>query len=309
MYHRVVPRRDLNRIYSHPGIVIETGTFESHLQTLRRYLRVISLDEFERRMIAGQPFRDRTCLITFDDGWQDNFTEAFPLLVRYGLPAAIFLPVGFVGTGRRFWQETLSDLLFHALTLPKSDRQGISELAVSKLGLDLDELIPDETGKARIQEKVSKAKALSEHELQSILDKVSAESDRNFDWGNHLDTFLTWEQVKTMAGSKIRFGSHTVNHMILTKVPLDLATEEVGSSMRAIEIELGQEVVAFSYPNGNYDAEIKEAVVTNGYQLAFTTQAGVVSAEDDRFTIRRVNIHEGAACSKPLFLARIVGIF
>lgn len=111
MYHRVVSKKNLDKIFSHPGIVVETETFEKHLRFLCRYFRVVSLDEFKERMITGQPFQDRICLITFDDGWQDNFNEAFPVLERYGLPAVIFLPVGFIGTRKRFWQESLTHSL------------------------------------------------------------------------------------------------------------------------------------------------------------------------------------------------------
>lgn len=309
MYHRVVPQRDVDRIYSHPGIVTESETFEKHLQALRRYFRVISVDEFGERMITGRPFDDRSCLITFDDGWQDNFTEAFPLLVRYALPAVIFLPVGFVGTGRRFWQETLSDLFFHALTLPKSDRKGMNELALSKLGLDLDGLVPDEIGKAQIQDAVTKGKALSDDELESLLEQASRAMDGTLNGRDHLDTFLTWEQVKTMAGSRIRFGSHTVNHKILTQIPLDQVQEEVGSSKIAIERELGHEINWFSYPNGNFNQQIEQFVQSTGYRLGFSTEAGLTSAADNCFNIKRVNIHETATSSIPLFLTRLVGIF
>ena len=307
MYHRVVSKEDLKRIHSQPGIVIETETFEKHLRILSRHFHVVSLDEFKERMITGQPFQDRTCLITFDDGWQDNFTEAFPLLVRYDLPAVIFLPVSFIGTGKRFWQESLTHSLLGVLERCNGKTHSVHGAILAKLGLDMGTFMPDETGITRIQEKVGQAKALSENELKNLLNELSETMDGQLSSNAHLDTFLTWEQVKTMAAGQIRFGSHTINHKILTRIPLDQAQEEVGSSKRAIQNELGHEILAFSYPNGNYNSEIKEMVISNGYQLGFSTEAGLVSSEDDRFTIKRVNIHQGATFSIPLFLAKIVG--
>ena len=115
MYHRVIDREDRDKAYSHPGIIVETSTFERHLRFLRTHFHVASLREFRDRMISGRPFAKRTCLITFDDGWQDNYTHAFPLLAKHELPATIFLTSGFVGTGRRFWQESLAHSLFVAL--------------------------------------------------------------------------------------------------------------------------------------------------------------------------------------------------
>lgn len=309
MYHRVVSKKNLDKIFSHPGIVVETETFEKHLRFLCRYFRVVSLDEFKERMITGQPFQDRICLITFDDGWQDNFNEAFPVLERYGLPAVIFLPVGFIGTRKRFWQESLTHSLLRVLEQSNGKIDSVHGAIFARLGLDMDALMSDQEGKTRIQEKVGQAKVLSENEIKDLLNEMSETMDGQHSPKEHPDTFLTWEQVKRMAMGQIRFGSHTINHKILTKVPLDQAQKEVKDSKRAIQNELGDEILAFSYPNGNYNVEIKEMVISNGYQLGFSTEAGLVSSEDDRFTIKRVNIHQGAASSIPLFLARIIGMF
>ncbi len=79
-------------------------------------------------------------------------------------------------------------------------------------------------------------------------------------------------------------------------------------SRRAIEKELGKEIIAFSYPNGDCDAESRRIVVDNGFDLAFGTEPGLVASGDDRFTIKRINIHQGAASSVPLLMATIVGI-
>lgn len=308
MYHRVVDPEDLEKVYSHPGIIVETPTFEKHLRFLRAHFHLVSLQEFRDHMVNGRPFAKRTCLVTFDDGWEDNYTRAFPLLVKYNVPAAIFLTSGFVGTGRRFWQESLAYSLFRSIEQADDGHARARTEMLAKLGLDESALSPDATGKARIKENVWRAKNFPEQERKQVLDDASGMAGVQSGPPEHCDSFLAWAQVKAMAAAGIDFGSHTVNHQLLATIPSDEVREELEASKRAIEKELTEEIVSFAYPSGSHNAECRRLVADSGFQLAFSTEAGLVGAADDRFTIKRINIHQGAASSIPLLMARIVGI-
>ena len=63
---------------------------------------------------AGEPLPDMSCLVTFDDGWWDNFEHALPILRDRGVPAAVFVATDYIGSERCFWQERLNRLLFRA---------------------------------------------------------------------------------------------------------------------------------------------------------------------------------------------------
>lgn len=310
MYHRVVSKANRDKIFSHPGIVIETETFGKHLQFLRQYFHVITAHQFWEQMSSGQAFQNRTCLITFDDGWQDNYTEAFPLLEKYALPAVIFLPVGFIGTGKKFWQETLTHVLWKILEIKGETHESDSHHAkvFAKLGLNLNNLKPDKPSKALIQDRISQLKPLPESELNNFLNDIKKIIDNHSTNFDHHDTFLGWEQIQNMSMGLIQFGSHSVNHKILTKIPLEEVQEEVATSKKILEHRLDNKIIAFSYPNGGYNEQISKIVRENGYQLAFCTQEGLVKSNDDPYTIKRINIHQGSTSSTPLFLARIVGI-
>jgi peptidoglycan/xylan/chitin deacetylase (PgdA/CDA1 family) len=60
--------------------------------------RVIDLEEFRRALVTGQTLLAQSVVLTFDDGFADNYTQAYPILQRFGFPATIFLTVGFIGT-------------------------------------------------------------------------------------------------------------------------------------------------------------------------------------------------------------------
>jgi len=308
MYHRVIAAADLDRTFSHDGIIVEAESFEKQLRALRRHFRVVSLAEFRDHMETGRPFADRTCLVTFDDGWADNYSCAFPLLSKHRVPAVIFLPSAFIGTGRRFWQETLSHAFYRILE--GMDGKPAVECAALLRDAGITEPFPRATTRAKpaVQEKVVRFKNAGEEVRQRLLDRANEILAPRSLALDHIDNFLSWEQVREMASTGIAFGSHTVDHHLLTTVPLDRAREELAESKRQIEREIGSEVVAFTYPSGDYDGDVRRAVIDGEYVLAFTTTPRVVDAREDRYTIGRINIHQGGCPTIPMFLARIAGV-
>jgi peptidoglycan/xylan/chitin deacetylase (PgdA/CDA1 family) len=306
MYHRVIASEDVDRAFSHPGIVVEARTFDKHLRLLRKHLRVVPLEVFGERMRSGAPFPSRTCLVTFDDGWSDNHARALPLLAKHGLPAVVFLPTAYIDGARCFWQETLTHAAFLALQDPGAESGAAGFLR--DLGFAAPFPPADARGREAIHEQVVRLKGVPAHAREALLARAEHIVATRTGPADRLDTFLSWAQVRAMADAGIRFGSHGRSHEPLTGLPRERVLDELRASKRTIETALGTRVVAFSYPNGDYDAGIRDAVAACGFDVAFTTEDGTVSAADDRYRIRRVNVHEGAASTVPLLMARIAGL-
>jgi peptidoglycan/xylan/chitin deacetylase (PgdA/CDA1 family) len=76
--------------------------FRRDLQYLTSNYECISLSELAERLRAGVPFRRRAAVITFDDGYRDNYTAAVPALMEAGVTATFFVSTGFIGTTRVF---------------------------------------------------------------------------------------------------------------------------------------------------------------------------------------------------------------
>ena len=111
MYHRVANDDDLARCPHQTGIRVSRSTFEKQMLYLRERFRILHLNDFmeciERKSAIG---RNR-CLLTFDDGWKDNYQNAYPILREMGLPAVIFLATDYVGTRAIFWQDKMAELI------------------------------------------------------------------------------------------------------------------------------------------------------------------------------------------------------
>jgi peptidoglycan/xylan/chitin deacetylase (PgdA/CDA1 family) len=113
-----------------------------------------------------------------------------------------------------------------------------------------------------------------------------------------------------MSDNGISFGSHTLTHPFLTRIPYKHAQREIRLSKDIIEQKIGKPVTTFAYPSGNFDSEIKRIVKDAGYSAAVSTIPGHNSMHDDVYVLKRNVIQLQSVCHKlfPLsFLAEMTG--
>jgi peptidoglycan/xylan/chitin deacetylase (PgdA/CDA1 family) len=120
---------------------------------------------------------------------------------------------------------------------------------------------------------------------------------------------MTWTHVNEMLTGNIAFGSHSTQHKILTKIPLDQAKREIEESRMTIQQNTKKQPDIFCFPNGAHSHELLRIVEETGYKAALSTIEGRLSETSDRYSLPRVNIHQGATDTIPLFLSKILGIF
>ena len=132
MYHSVSNRED----YFFP---VSEENFSKQIEFLHKSGRsVISLNELEKRIQSGQALSGEV-VITFDDGYRDNFTQAFPILKKYNFPFIIFVTTSLVGKSdkRNFEMLTDSDLKeMHASGLVDIEPHTMTHPKLSKLSSD-----------------------------------------------------------------------------------------------------------------------------------------------------------------------------
>lgn len=310
MYHRVLTLEERSKAGSHHAVAVDSRTFAWQMALLKRRFNVLSVEEFARCLEERVPFPRSSCLITFDDGWRDNLSNALPILRRHALPALIFLPMNYIGTTRVFWQEALMHLLariiVHVRAQPSRRRafERLLEPAGLRDVLGIDAPDPRPAIVTRLAaEKRARASYLRDlpaalaRELGASIEELAA-----------TDGFMGWGDVQEMAAHGIAFGSHGAEHLLMTEVPAAEARADIRASKAMFDARINHPVPTFSYPNGYHTPEIVEAVRRCGYRLAFGTRRGFVSSADDRFTIARLNVHESVTSTPPTFLARVLGL-
>ncbi len=100
---------------------------------------------------------------------------------------------------------------------------------------------------------------------------------------------LSWDQVAEMRAHGLEFGSHTLTHPMLSRVPIDVARREITDSKRILEDKLGAAVSLFCYPRGDFNESVKR-LVREDYLAACTTLPGVNDERTDPFALRRTYV-------------------
>lgn len=256
-------------------MLMQERTFARLLEHLAASWSVLSLDQFLDGIVDGgaaglAPGRPH-CLLTFDDGWQDNFATAFPLLRSAGLPATVFLTVGYI-EGRCFpWVESL-------LAACNADAALTCRVQVGLGAADLHASIE------RLKRMPAADRAQVLQEL--IPTRAAAPSP--------VDRMMSWVQIQEMSSQGITFGGHSLTHPLLVYESDDTLEREIRGCRSVLEGKLARKVRGFAYPNGDWDARVRETVVRAGFDCAFATQHGWHPPDADRFTIRRIMLHEHA---------------
>lgn len=311
MYHRVLTVDERRETGSHPALVVDRETFGRQMAFLKRRFVVLSIEEFAERMEKKIPFPTSSCIITFDDGWRDNFTNALPVLWQHRLPALIFLPMNYIGHHRLFWQEALVHLLVRVVTEvrrnPLRRERFALLLAPAQLEAVLD--LGEDDPRRWIIGTVSAQKRLTRTAVERLVAALADALGVRLEDLSTIDGFIDWGQVDAMARQGITFGGHGVEHLLLTQASSDETATEIRGSKAVMDDRLSDTVPTFSYPNGYWTQDVAAEVKAAGYRLAFIAQGGPVTCTDDPLTLRRVNIHESVTDTTPMFLARLVGLF
>lgn len=307
LYHRVLPESASVLSHSSNAIVVTPATFARHLQLLRRHFSFVSPLEFEEWWQGKRRFSKPPCLISFDDGWKDNIEFAQPILRAARVPAIIFLPTDYIGTGRVFWQERLSGLLDTLGRHPELR----SHPLVARLALDA---VFQQDAIVRSRQSRDVARRFKTHTPEQI-DTIVAEVAELVRTATgpvepaSIDAYLNWQDVQTMLNEDIHFGSHAVTHRILTRLDTHAVGNELSTSKQILERRLGKPVRMLAYPNGDHDETTCQTARESGYSFAFTTLPGWVQPGVDTYRLKRINIHEGAHRYTALLYASILGIF
>lgn len=302
-YHRVTMEPE-------PGdpLIVSAPMFERQVRFLRDNYSIVSGDDLVDAIGGDRPLPDKACLITFDDGWADNYSIAWPILRRLGLTGVIFLATDYIGTGRRFWYARLRDLASRSWVEIRHF------WAASNDGSELSKCLR-EFAIAHAQCSANAFNGLVERLKQFPVSEVDVaiEGTQARIVGFSADrsrgpAMLDWSQVNEMSSHGIGFGAHGTSHAIFTRISEEDLRREVVGSKRALEQHLGREVKLIAYPNGDYDARTLKIATDAGIRAGFTCISGVNSDLERPLELRRIGMREesGVGLSgrfSPLFLS------
>lgn len=306
-YHRVLPEAAFTGGGIQPGMYVDTEVFEQHMLFLKQHFQVISLSDLLRRWHARE-WNDsvRYAVITFDDGWLDNYQHAYPILRTLQLPATIFLPTDFVGTDEWFWPDKVS-FLMNEITGTNGMSASAAHMMEAFLNIDERRIraggVWGSTRQEFVDDVIERCKIMEAKRIYEFVESLSRALNISFPRER---VVVNWDEVSTMSRDQISFGSHSASHRILTGLCPDEIRTELEGSQSVLKSKCSNYVPVFCYPNGNTSSQIQMLVKECGYQAAMGVRSGVENrAPENMFDLRRISIHNDVTSTVPLYSMRL----
>jgi peptidoglycan/xylan/chitin deacetylase (PgdA/CDA1 family) len=202
--------------------------FETVLEFLSEKSQIVPLSDIARDTAPAH-----SVALTFDDGFRDNFTVAFPLLQKYRAPATIFVATDAIGATELLPIHKFYRAKQHKKFAPPSD-----------LSVD------------------------SPKRRQFVDDFCARQDLKMPPLGEKL--YANWSQLRQMADRGMEIGAHTCSHPWLAALPPDEQRREILGSKQILEEKLGRPVKSFAYPYGYRDSFNAEtaAIVGENFESA-----------------------------------------
>lgn len=256
--------------------------FDAQIAMIARNYQVIGLDELDSALHCR---RGCFVMVTFDDGYLDNYTNAFPILQAHGVPATFFITTGFLDIPSVPWWDEIAWMV-RTSSLEALD---VNRWTTTPVPFD------DPHRETAIGRLLAIYKGLSGSVTSDYLDflgdalrtgRCPAQIAR--------ELWMSWDNIREMKKSGMTFGGHTVTHPILTNVSAEQQADEIGTCRRRLIEELGDPIDAFSYPVGglkSFNSVSREALQRHGFKWGFTFMGGYCRhGHDDKFAIPRTAI-------------------
>jgi len=254
--------------------------FTANISWLKRHTHILSAENLLEIIYNNRELNKPSTLITFDDGYIDNFTLAYPVLKQLNVPAIFFIPTDQIETRQLGWWDLI------AYIVKKTRKKSIM------LSNETIELINPFDAITKLHNTM---KTMPFDNNINLIDKLSEVCDVPFpDKEVQSKELMTWDQICEVSNNGITIGSHTHSHRVLNTLNIEDQHDEMLLSKQILENKSKREVFALSYPVGNYNhfsEETMNAARNIGYKLGFSFSNGInYQGSINPFDIKRAGI-------------------
>ncbi len=254
--------------------------FRREMEWLKRNTRVISETDLLDHLRGERALNGLNVMITFDDGYIDNYTLAYPVLKELEIPAVFFIPTDLIQARRLGWWDIAAYLV-----------KNTSRAEISHFGNTFD-LRKEKIGTIRY--------------FHSILRRMKPELGREliYELAEYCNVpfpdvqeqgaqLMDWDQIRTVSKNGIGIGSHTHSHPTLSTLNPDDQRKEMVCSASILKEQTGERVRSIAYPLGGHDhitSGTARIAAEAGYEAGFTFNTGMnLLQKMSRYDLRRIS--------------------
>ncbi len=252
-YHRVVEKLEPSYIFNSEIFSTTLKDFEAQMKYVSKHFNVINFENLEKA-IADNKVEENTLIVTFDDGYYDNYSLAMPVLNKYDISATVFLATDYIDSGKIFWFDAVAGFVN-----TYSDKK--LELSSVHQSFDLSVV-----SKVDIFKSLGRILKKSDDSVRvDLLDEIYTKFNFEVSSENYKKAMpLSWDNVIEMSNHNIEFGAHSKSHCFLNRINENQLKSEISESKLKIEDKIGKAINSFCYPAGVTNASIMKAVESCG---------------------------------------------
>lgn len=237
-------------------------------------------------------------VFTLDDGYKDNYTNAYPIFKKYNIPFTVYVTSSFPNRTASLWWYSISELILKEDVI----------ITVDNLKIKANSIEEKEEAFRLLK------KRILTFDIKNIEEEISNYLPRySFNFKEKCEELcMSWEALKEMAKDPlVTIGGHTVNHPALNKLPKEEVLEEIMDNKLELEKKLSVEVEVFSYPFGGEDAvgsrEFKLLDELN-FKNSTTTRTGNIFPIHKQYlsSLPRIALTENYELKKKMFMNPII---
>ena len=291
-YHRIA-NYGLDYQFDEHLISATPEEFEWQISYLKSNYNIVSFKDVIQTLAKHGELPQRAVIVTFDDGFYDNYEIAYPLLIKYKVPATFFITTGYINKRHLFWFDQCAYICKKISTKlvlygAKHNKLYTIDNRITKCGDPAYQLL-------KIMKQISNIDRLS---VIDQLNKYMVNNNLVIDSDDQLNLPMSWENIIEMHKSgQIEIGSHTVSHPILSRLSNEEITYELSHSKLEIEDHLGAVCTTLAYPVGGED-DINDFVIQEAERLGYKMASSYIKGgnnlnyDSNFYKLNRIHIEK-----------------
>lgn len=285
-YHGVTKAKSLGIENYHSKHIAESE-FRKQLAFMSTHCAVLSMDEVVHYYTEQIPFPKNAVAVTFDDGFENNYTVAAPLLVEYGIKATFYITAGMIDSEKMFWVDVVEDCI--NLTKHESVRIHLEKPCTFHLNATTDKIAALEIIKAF-------CKNVPVPEKDRVLNEVITQTEVTPSV-SHAENYrkISTRQLQEMEANELfTIGGHSYEHNILSNFETtEQMKNDISMSMSRLHEILGKRVVHYAYPEGqpqHYNQQVIDFLKSRDIICCPSAVHGENNGTEDLFNLKRIMV-------------------
>lgn len=287
MYHYT---RDLKNS-RYPNIKgLDVSLFREQIEFMKSNFNIITMEQVMDAVAGKSLLPEKAILLTFDDGYIDNYTVAFPILEEYKVQGSFFIP------GKTFASHQLLDVNKIHYILASANIYDLVEDVKREMDIYRGREYDYESTEVLYQKYAisNRFDAKETIFVKRMLQTVLPESLRNTISSNLFkkyvgvseeqlahELYMSDTQIRTLKRHGMFIGIHGYDHYWLENLSEEEMKKDVSKALEVMDEFIDREQWVMSYPYGNYNENIIEYIKSQGACVGLTTEVRVANLSRD----------------------------